>query len=307
MEKVSILMSIYRPNPDYLRQQLRSLNAQTYRNLELLVWNDCPEEEMDRELFRECVDRFPVFFFDEKQNLGYAEAFARLSALAAGEYLSYCDQDDIWEPEKIARCMAAIRKEQAVAAVCDRALVDGDGKIICPSVRRAGQAANLTWKTGDEITPRAAFFSYCTGMTLIARREEVKKVLPLTPGLPHDQQLIFFLSAAGKVACVEEPLVRHRRYGTNASGTLSGIRNKQDYYDTRCRPVQQMLARFEEMYPEYPRLAEMQACAEARVRGSVTGIWKYRDLLPDLYRYEIALALCPEFVFQKLKDRVAGK
>lgn len=301
MEKVTIVLSVYRPDPRYLEEQLLSLNGQTYRNLELLVWNDCPGEKIDRELFDRCITRFPVFFFGGEENLGYIRAFEKLTELAEGDYISYCDQDDIWEPDKISSSMEAIRKNGAVAAVCDRSVIDADGKVVCDSVRRSSREKRMTWKTGEDITRYAAFVSYCTGMTLIARRELLQQYLPLVSGLPHDQQLIFFLSASGTIANVEVPLVRHRRYGTNASGTLAGVDRKQDYYRTRCEPVNQLLARFEALFPDYPELERMKRCSLARTAGNARGIWKYRDLIPDLYRYEAALALCPDWVFRALK------
>ena len=305
MEKVTIVMSIYRPQPEHLKLQLESLNAQSYENLELLVRNDCPEEKTDRELFEKTIDRFPVIFCEEGKNLGYTGAFGRLSALAQGDYISYCDQDDIWLPDKIEACMKAIREDGSIAAVCDRSLMTAEGEIYCESVRANNRTASASWKTGDDITRRAAFFSHCTGMTLIARREAVQKTLPLVPSLPHDQQLLFFLSAEGKISYVEKPLVRHRRHGKNNSGTLIGVEKKQDYYDTRCKPVEELINRFEKLHPDYPGLQEMKSCCEARIRGDVRGLWKYRELIPDLYRYEIGLALCPDPVFRRLKHIVA--
>lgn len=307
MERVTIVMSIYRPNRQYLEEQLKSLNEQTYDNLELLVWNDCPDEEIDRGLFERTVTRIPVRFYDEKRNLGYIGAFGRLSELAEGEYISYCDQDDIWLPQKIAECMAGIRRDGSVAAVCDRMLMTAEGEVYCPSFREANRLASCNWKTGDDITRRAAFFSYCTGMTLIARRDLVQRYLPFIPEIHHDQQLIFFLSAEGKLSCIEKPLVKHRRHGNNASGTLLGIDSKKDYYNLRCRPAEALLNRFETLFPGWKDLPEMRACCRARIRGSIPGIWKYRDMIPDLYRYEMALAMCPDWLFRKLKGIVISR
>lgn len=162
----------------------------------------------------------------------------------------------------------------------------------------------MTWNTGEDITRRAAFTSYCTGMTLTAKRREAQRCLPFVPGLPHDQQLVFLLSATGKIAYIDEPLVRHRRYGTNASGTLAGVECKQDYYRTRCAPVTALIDRFEELYPGDSRIPELRACAKIRIQGSAAGLIRYRDLIPDLYKYECALALCPDFLFRKLKNTV---
>ena len=299
MDKVSILLSIYHPNPKYLEKQLLSLNEQDYPDLELLVWNDCPEEEIDHSLFNRCISRFPVLYFDEKTNLGYVKAFEKLCGLATGDYLSFCDQDDIWGKEKIRRCVEEIKAHNAVAAVCDRSLINAQGEQICESVRKTSKGKRFTWKTGDYITSEAAFFSYCTGMTLIARREEVCKFLPLDSELPHDQQLVFYLSAAGIIVNIEEPLVKQRIHGKNNSGTLIGVSRKKDYYHKRCIPVDRMLRKYETLYPDDPELLNIKKCSEARVKGSIINLFRYRHVIPDLYKYEIALSLCPSFIFKQ--------
>ena len=306
MDKVSILLSIYRPNPEYLEKQLLSLNEQNYPDLELLVWNDCPEEEIDHSLFDRCINRFPVLYFDEKTNLGYVKAFEKLCGLATGDYLSFCDQDDIWEKEKIRRCVEEIKAHNAVAAVCDRSLINAQGEQICESVRKTSKGKRFTWKTGDHITPQAAFFSYCTGMTLVGRRETIQGFLPLDSDLPHDQQLIFFLSAAGTIVYVEETLVKHRIHGKNTSGTLQGVVKKEDYYLTRCLPVDRMLEKYKKLYPNDPDIEDMQACSKARLKGNVSGLWKYRKYIPELYNYEIVLSLCPRTLFKLIKNNIWG-
>ena len=307
MAKVTILMSLYRPEKRYLREQLRSLNEQTYSDLELLIRNDCPETPADREMIAQEITRFPFTLAEGEKNLGYSGAFGELSRIARGDYLSYCDQDDIWDKDKIRLCMEAIEATGAVAVVCDRALADADGNVTCENVRNVRKERAFTWHTGDDITSRAAFTSYCTGMTLVAEREAVQKCLPFVPVLPHDQQLAFLLSGAGKIAAVEQPLVKHRRYGTNASGTLAGVGKKQDYYDTRCKPVAALLEKYEALYPDDRRIVAMKACCEARIRGDVVKLWQYREMIPDLYRYEIALALCPGFLFGPVRKALAGK
>lgn len=43
---ISILMAVYEPRLDWLREQLDSLNAQTYPNLRLYVRDDCSPTRM---------------------------------------------------------------------------------------------------------------------------------------------------------------------------------------------------------------------------------------------------------------------
>ena len=302
MKKVSILLSIYRPDREKLKEQLDSLNNQTYPNLELLVWNDCPDEPIDRELFAECITRFPVFYYGGKKNLGYIKAFEKLTELAKGDLVSFCDQDDIWETEKIEKCVSAMRESGAIAAVCDKSLMTANGEVYVKSYRATSTMHCDRWNTGDDITPRAAFFCYGTGMTIVADRETVQGFLPFVPTVTHDMQLMLFLSAKGKIAYVDEPLVRYRRHGKNETGLLYGVEKKKDYYDTRCKPGLDLMDRFAELFPSYPELPEMIQCANARMNGNAIGIWKHRRFLPDLYPYEIGLALCPDFVFRGIKS-----
>lgn len=41
MKKVDVLMSVYNPDMNYLKEQLISLNNQTYENMEILIFDDC--------------------------------------------------------------------------------------------------------------------------------------------------------------------------------------------------------------------------------------------------------------------------
>ena len=299
--KVSVLLSIYRPDADYLRQQLRSLNAQTFPNIELLVWNDYPSLPIDRQLFEECITGFPVKFFDNGKNNGVTAAFEELLRLADSEYIAFCDQDDIWLPEKLEKSISEIRRNSAVAAVCDRALIDSDSNIICESVHHTSRFCCDTWNTGDDITARNAFFTYAPGMSITARTDAAKKALPFCKGSCHDKWVLLCLSVEGTVAYVDEPLIKYRRTGKNVSGVLNGVSGKQDYYDTRINgETAAVIREFSLRYPDYPGLSGMQVALEARQSKNPVRIFRYRTYYPDIWIYEAGLALCPDFLFRRL-------
>lgn len=300
-KKVSIVMSVYRPNAQFLREQLMSLNAQTYDNLELIVWNDCPEQPLDEALFAECITAFAYRLIDEHVNLGYARAFERLASLADGAYISFCDQDDIWEADKIRLCVEAMEEQNAVVAACGLVTMDEFGQIH-PDRKLANADWDCsTWSTGDDIAPRAVFVCYSPGMAIVARTEAVQRFIPFPKGVAHDRWLMAALSAYGKAVHLKQPLVRYRRYGSNETGTLTKIESKRDYYRLRADNTA-FIASFAAHFPDYPALERIRACNAARMSGNPFRIFRYRDLIPDLYRYEVLLALCPGFVFRMLKS-----
>lgn len=301
MKKVSILLSLYKPNIDYLREQLISINNQNYPEIELLVWNDCPAEDIDQELFKECLVDIPVKFFDEKVNLGYIKAFEKLTLLADGEYVSYCDQDDIWEFEKISKCVEAIETDGSLAAVCDKSIIDHNGNFVCESVRHNSKNPSDTWNTGDNITSRAVFRCYSTGMAILAKREAVLQFVPFSSNTGHDKWLMLCLSAKGKISYVDIPLIRYRRYGKNVTGTLNEIETKKDYYEKRCEFSKRLIEDFAIKFPDYPELQKIRDCNKARLKGDIFGIWKHRNFIPETYKFEILLSICPSFVFKMAK------
>ena len=117
--RIAILMAVYDPRMDWLREQLLSLNAQTYPNLMLYVRDDCsptvPYEDI-QQCVRECITNFPYVMTRNERNLGSNLTFQQLTLEAEGVYFAYCDQDDIWLPEKLT-VLEEISKKRCAAGL----------------------------------------------------------------------------------------------------------------------------------------------------------------------------------------------
>ncbi|MBO7736057.1 MAG: glycosyltransferase [Methanobrevibacter sp.] len=94
---ISILMSCYKSNFEYLKEQIDSILKQTESDFELLIYND-GTDGLDEFLKQFCDER--ICWFDWK-HLGYAKAYNFLLGKAKGDYICFCDHDDIWEPDKL--------------------------------------------------------------------------------------------------------------------------------------------------------------------------------------------------------------
>lgn len=99
---ISILMSCYNSNLDYLKTQIDSIIYQTEQNWELLVHPDSEDIRKNGEI------RIFVESYRDKRirvvfggHLGYAKAHNYLLHFAEGEYVCFCDHDDIWELDKL--------------------------------------------------------------------------------------------------------------------------------------------------------------------------------------------------------------
>ena len=95
---ISILLSSYNSNQEYIQTQIHSIMMQTETNWELLIYNDGTPD------LKKWVEPLLVLkkvrYFDEGHK-GYAMAYDYLLKKAKGEYVCFCDHDDIWEPDKL--------------------------------------------------------------------------------------------------------------------------------------------------------------------------------------------------------------
>ena len=68
MPKISVLIPVYKTNPDYLKEAVQSVLNQTFANFELLVLDDCPEDS--REDVVKSFQNKRIKYFKNGKNLG---------------------------------------------------------------------------------------------------------------------------------------------------------------------------------------------------------------------------------------------
>lgn len=94
---ISIVLSCYKSNLEYLKEQIDSIINQTEKDWELLIYNDGTDG------LRDFIDKYKdkrIILFDG-MHLGYSRAYNYLLHLTEGEYICFCDHDDIWEKDKL--------------------------------------------------------------------------------------------------------------------------------------------------------------------------------------------------------------
>lgn len=97
----TILLPVYRANPDYLRLTLDSVIrlAATQGNTEVILFNDCSPDDSQR-IIDEYAARYPgiVRKMKSEHNLGVGNARTEMCKAARGRYILSFDQDDIMLP-----------------------------------------------------------------------------------------------------------------------------------------------------------------------------------------------------------------
>ncbi|MCH1982179.1 glycosyltransferase [Ruminococcus sp. OA3] len=304
--RVSVLMSVYRPDLSFLRQQLLSIEAQDYPDTELIVWDDCPGEDITG-ILGEILLKTPYTYHRCSENLGYIRAFETLAEMASGEYLAFCDQDDVWDASKLSRCTEVLEQKRAVLVTSDRRIIDEENRVVTESVRSASRHPYERWSTGDDISCNAVFTCYALGMTIVMRTDAAKRMLPFSRNTGHDKWVTMCAAAMGSVCYIEEVLQSYRRHGKNVSGIFYHLASKEEYYtwrvETSCAVVRELLERF----PDHPRREQILAFSRARKRRKTVQLWKYRRTAPAVAMFEIMLKWIPSGVFAWMLKHMQGR
>lgn len=206
---VDVVIPTNRHSP-YLAEALNSVAAQTYQARRVLVVDDgVPDAQVLQHLVADSVNGKVM------RNTGRGLPSARNAALGAtdGEFVTFLDDDDLWEPERVAALVEALEgAPHAGAAYCGGWYIDADGTAMGGGWHAiAGDRGEFL--TGAVPAPRIT--------SLMVRRSAFDIVGGFDERftLAEDIEFILRLVESCDVVAVDRPLVRYRRHASNMTNT----------------------------------------------------------------------------------------
>jgi glycosyltransferase involved in cell wall biosynthesis len=231
----------------FIDEQLDSIASQSRLPDELVVVDDASlDTTVERvEAFAAKV-RFPVRIERNPERIGATANFARCVSLCTGEVILLADQDDVWNPDKIATLVGILEERPGIG------LVFSNGEVVDEALRPLGYDLwrSLFFDERDRARVRAgeatAVFArrvVAAGTTLAFRARFCPMLVPF-PDLPsvHDAWIAFLIASVSGCEIVETPLIRYRLHGANQIG----LRRRglfEQYRQARQQIAQQAFAR----------------------------------------------------------------
>ncbi len=109
-ELVSIVTPMFNAEA-VIEQTLRSVQAQTHVDWEMLIIDDCSRDRSVAVVERAAAHDARIRLLLSKENLGPAQARNIGIEAARGRYLAFLDSDDLWHPQKLERQLGFMRDE----------------------------------------------------------------------------------------------------------------------------------------------------------------------------------------------------
>lgn len=227
--RISIALAAYN-GEKYLPAQLDSLRLQTRPADEVIIRDDCSTDDTYA-LCEEYIRRhdLPWLLIKAEKNGGYRVNFRECVALTSGDWVLLCDQDDIWQPQKLERFEKIIQEHpDACGVVCSFSCIDGNGEPLAapPSPKKANHGlipfampagvARLPLERHPELfLMQNIAMGCCMGFS----RDVCRRYLRLTQcAFPHDWELALTASYQGAIYYTDEECIRYRLHGNNAIG-----------------------------------------------------------------------------------------
>lgn len=244
--KISVAMTTYN-GEKYLLRQLDSLLHQLRPVDELVICDDCSTDSTWEllEEYRASHPDFPLHLHRNPENLGYRKNFRHALELCTGDVFFFCDQDDIWLPEKLRDMTDVLEENPGIQVLASSFTLIDSADAPIPVKKIRGWSNNNLYSA---VVPDGAlvripleklvFHNLCQGCAQAFRKSMRDSFLEhFTENMHHDWQLNVLAAAQDGLWFLNRPLFRYRIHAANTLG-LTGNTALTDKWDFMYRSIE---------------------------------------------------------------------
>lgn len=247
-KRVGILLSTFN-GEKYLQPQLDSLLAQQGVAVEIYIRDD-GSTDSTIEILREYSEKHVNIHVSHGKNLGFVKSFFELlTKSGAADYYAFCDQDDIWMPEKLYK---AVEKLRVLQDSNTPAMYFGRTEYVDKELNHLGYSPEFNLEKlgfNHAIVQNAA-----TGCTIVfnaSARELCTASLPEFC-LFHDWWMYLLISSFGILIYDSASYIKYRQHSSNVIGAPKSLYDQINRSITRALnnddKVSSQLMEFERLF-----------------------------------------------------------
>lgn len=258
MDMVSIVMASYN-GEKYLGEQIDSIMSSTYQDFEIFIVDDGSQDNT-MEILEQNKEKYPdkIHISQNESNMGVTLNFLNAINKTTSDYVMLCDQDDVWNKDKIARTLKKVKqmevqfgKNIATAVFTDAYVVNDKLELIYESFFRSGR-----------LNPRLIDLSHllmenkligCTVMINGALRRILQSYPLPKKAKFHDGWLGLIAASFGRIGFINEPTLLYRQHSANVVGNSSFL----SYILSRVRNLSKQREALRSLYIQAAEFANL--------------------------------------------------
>lgn len=222
---VQILLSTWN-GERWLPELLESLRQQTFQDWQLLIRDDGSSDQTLKILldWQAANPEKVTGIMASGEHMGATRSFSYLTEMSSAPCLMFCDQDDVWFPEKIelqyislCRLQGEYGEETPLLVHADLAVVDQQRNLL---------SASLWELRGFQVEQRKQAYlldNVVTGCATAFNRAAAELAFPAPlQAMQHDRWLALICAWFGRIRPMPHPVLLYRQHEGNLLGAQPG-------------------------------------------------------------------------------------
>lgn len=230
-KRVAILMATYN-GAKYLREQIDSIINQSFRDWTLYIQDDGSNDETISIIIDYTKTDSRIHLVDiGLSHQGAGQNFMSLLNMIESKYYMFCDQDDVWFPNKISDSLKRMQEEevlhpdQPIIVHTDRSHTNSELKVILKSEFNPRNLSITKIQRKIELLKNPNILRIYTivgGCTMMINHKVKEIVFPFIGLRVHDSICAMAVAnAGGCISTILEPTMYYRLHGNNTCGVSS--------------------------------------------------------------------------------------
>jgi glycosyltransferase involved in cell wall biosynthesis len=201
MPQISVIMSVFNEDPDFLRKSIGSILSQNFQDFEFVIIDDGSSEGVEKILTNYADTDQRVILIRNDENIGLTKSLNKAIRASTGAFIARMDSDDVAFPNRLERQLDFLKGNSYDFIDSDRILIDRIGNTLQERKREVPKNLKKALMKGNFFT-HSTFFG--------------KKVVFQTGYnelYPRAQDYEFLLRILGEgysVGFMEEPTLKYR-------------------------------------------------------------------------------------------------
>lgn len=230
----SILVSVIVPaynSEKTIQRCMESILSQTYKNIELVIIDDCSKDDTENVIKKQSDAR--IRYFKNVYNSGVSESRNMGIKKSRGDYVMFVDADDTLRPNAVEKMLSIIREKNIEIVKCCITKIYKNTEVTEQNYELSDRALSFNRKE-DRRLLLSIFFEdnatlQCTVPSLMISKEFLdNKGVLFEPQLIMMEDVVFYaelFSRGGRIYFFNEPLYNYYQNAESATHSASNCKN----------------------------------------------------------------------------------
>ena len=198
---------------EYVEETIRSVQAQTYQNWEIIFVDDCSSDDTMKRVSSMLAEDDRIRVFQNSENSGAAVSRNKALREAKGRWIAFLDSDDIWEPTKLEKQIKFMEENDYAFSYTDYQEIDENSQPTGVKV------------SGPKHVTKAGMYAFCWPGCLTVMYDREKIGLIQVADIKKNNDYAMWLKVCKKADCylLDECLAKYRRGRTGSVSSHSII------------------------------------------------------------------------------------